>query len=146
MLKRYYFLYKKTTNKNSLYQLAPLVLTYIHVRVEELGPGIAGQHVDDDDLPPLLHVDQEVAQLPVVLVDQVDALGTNLLKSHDNASCHQLQQINHNIKTQVTKTLLTPSTTTKCTVSELVLFWCVFTCKLKQLMQKSEKAEERDAG
>lgn len=70
-----------------------MFLTHIDVWVEELGPGVAGQHVDDDDLPPLLHVDQEVTQLPVVLVDQVDALRTHLLKSHDNASCHQLQHI-----------------------------------------------------
>lgn len=67
------------------------ILTHIHVWVEELGPGVTGEHVDDDDLPPLLHVDQEVTQLPVVLVDQVNALRTHLLKSHDNASCHQLQ-------------------------------------------------------
>ncbi len=66
-------------------------LTHIDVGVEELGPGITGQHVDDDDLPPLLHVNQEVTQLPVVLVDQVNALGTHFLKRHNNASCHQLE-------------------------------------------------------
>lgn len=68
-------------------------LTHIDVRVEELGPGVAGQHVDDDDLPPLLHIDQEVTQLPVILVDQVDAFWANLLKRHNNAACHQLRHI-----------------------------------------------------
>ena len=73
-----------------------MIYTYVHVWVEELDPGIAGQHVDYDNLSPLLHVNQEVTQLPVVLVDQVDALRTHLLKSHDNASCHQLQHnFNH---------------------------------------------------
>lgn len=67
-----------------------LVRTHIDVRVEELGPCVAGQHVDDDYLPPLLHIDQEVTQLPVVLVDQVNALWTHLLESHDDASRHQL--------------------------------------------------------
>lgn len=76
-----------------LYGFCLCFLTHVDVWVEELGPGVAGQHVDDDDLPPLLHVDQEVTQLPVILVDQVDALRTNLLKSHNNAACHQLQHI-----------------------------------------------------
>ena len=70
-----------------------MLVTHIHVGVEELRSGVAGQHVDDDDLPPLLHIDQEVTQLPVVLVDQVDAFWTHLLESHDNTSCHQLQQM-----------------------------------------------------
>lgn len=69
--------------------------TNIDVWVEELGPGVAGQHVDDDDLPPLLYVNQKVTQLPVVLVDQVDSLRTHLLKSHNDASCNQLQHIFH---------------------------------------------------
>lgn len=68
-------------------------LTHIDVWIKELGPGIAGQHVYDDDLPPLLHVNQEVTQLPVVLVDQVDALRTHFLKRHNNTACHQLQDI-----------------------------------------------------
>lgn len=64
--------------------------THIDVGVEELCPGVARQHVDDDHLAPLLHVDQEVAQFPVVLVDQVDPLRAHLLKGHDHAACHQL--------------------------------------------------------
>lgn len=64
--------------------------THIDVGVQELCPGVAGQHVDDDHLPPLLHVNQQVAQLPVVLVDQVNPLRTDLLKSHDDAAGHQL--------------------------------------------------------
>lgn len=70
-------------------------LAHVDVGVQELGPGVAGQHVDDDHLPPLLHIDQQVTQLPVVLVDQVDALRTNLLKRHDNAASNQLQH-SHN--------------------------------------------------
>lgn len=68
---------------------------HVDVGVQELRPGVAGQHVDDDHLPPLLHIDQQVTQLPVVLVDQVDALRTNLLKRHDNAASNQLQH-SHN--------------------------------------------------
>lgn len=68
-------------------------VTHVDVGVEELCSGVAGQHVDDNHLPPLLHVNQEVAQLPVVLVDEVDALRANLLESHDDTSCHQLQRI-----------------------------------------------------
>lgn len=67
--------------------------THIDVGVEELRPGVTGQHVDDDHLSPLLHVNQQVAQLPVVLVDQVNALRTNLLKGHNDAAGHQLQHI-----------------------------------------------------
>lgn len=79
-----------------------MLLAHIDVWVEELGPGVAGQHVDDDDLPPLLHVDQEVTQLPVVLVDQVDSLRTHLLEGHDDASRHQLQHMNDNCNSTVT--------------------------------------------
>lgn len=68
-------------------------LTHIDVWVEKLCPSIAGQHVDDDDLAPLLHVDKQVAQLPIVLVDQVDALRTHLFERHDDTSCHQLEHI-----------------------------------------------------
>lgn len=67
--------------------------THVDVRVKKLRPGVTGQHVDDDHLPPLLHVNQQVTQLPVVLVDQVNALRTNLLKSHDDAAGHQLWYI-----------------------------------------------------
>lgn len=57
----------------------------------ELRPGVSRQHVDDDHLAPLLHVHQQVAQLPVVLVDQVDAVWAHVLKGHDHAAGHQLQ-------------------------------------------------------
>lgn len=67
--------------------------THVDVRVKKLCPGVTGQHVDDDHLAPLLHVNQQVTQLPVVLVDQVNALRTNLLKSHDDAAGHQLGHI-----------------------------------------------------
>ena len=58
----------------------------------ELGAGVARQHADDDHLAPLLHVHQQVAQLAVVLVDQVDAVGTHLLEGHHHAAGHQLRE------------------------------------------------------
>lgn len=67
--------------------------THIDVWIEELGPCVASQHVDDDYLSPLLHINQEVTQLPVVFMDQVNALWTHLLKSHDDTPCHQLQHM-----------------------------------------------------
>lgn len=66
-------------------------VAHVDVGVEELCPGVAGQHVDDDHLAPLLHIDEQVAQLPVILVDQVDAFRANLLKCHDNTASNQLQ-------------------------------------------------------
>lgn len=80
--------------------------THIDVGVEELRPGVTGQHVDDDHLSPLLHVNQQVAQLPVVLVDQVDTLRTNLLKGHNDAAGHQLQHIFGETTGIVRRTLL----------------------------------------
>ena len=71
------------------------VYTHVSIRVEELSPGVASEHVDDDHLAPLLHIDQQVAQLAVVLVDQVDALWTNLLKGHDDAASNQLLTTEH---------------------------------------------------
>lgn len=80
--------------------------THVDVRVKKLCPGVTGQHVDDDHLPPLLHVNQQVTQLPVVLVDQVNALRTNLLKSHDDAAGHQLWHIFMETRGLVRSTLL----------------------------------------
>jgi len=64
--------------------------THVLVGAEELGPCVAGQHVDDDHLPPLLHINEQVAELAVVLVDEVDALRADLLKCHHHAAGHQL--------------------------------------------------------
>lgn len=58
----------------------------------ELCPGVAGQHGDDDHLAPLLHVHQQVAQLSVVLMDQVYTIWTHFLKGHHHAASHQLQE------------------------------------------------------
>lgn len=75
-------------------------LTHIDIWVEELCPGVAGEHVDDDDLTPFLHINQQVTQLPVVLVDQVDALRAHFLKGHNNTSCYQLQSMFNDMETQ----------------------------------------------
>lgn len=80
--------------------------THIDVGVKKLCPGVTGQHVDDDHLPPLLHVNQQVTQLPVVLVDQVNALRTNLLKGHDDTAGHQLWHIFTETRGFVRSTLL----------------------------------------
>lgn len=58
----------------------------------ELRPGVAGQHGDDDHLTPLLHIHQQVTQLPVVLVNQVNAIWTHFLESHHDAAGNQLQK------------------------------------------------------
>lgn len=58
---------------------------------DELRAGVACQHGEDDHLPPLLHVHQQVAQLPVVLVDEVDAIGAHFLERHHHAAGHQLR-------------------------------------------------------
>ena len=64
--------------------------THVLGGAEELRAGIAGEHADDDHLAPLLHVDEQVTELPVVLVDQVDALRAHLLEGHHHAARHQL--------------------------------------------------------
>lgn len=53
-------------------------MSYINVGVSELGASVARQHVDDDDLPPLIYIHQQVAQLAIVAVDQVYPLRTHL--------------------------------------------------------------------
>jgi hypothetical protein len=40
-------------------------------RVEKVGPGVPRKHLQNDDLAPLVHVDQGVAELTKVLVNQV---------------------------------------------------------------------------
>ena len=50
----------------------------LQVGVDELRPGVVGQHVDDDHLPPLLDIHQHVAELAEVLVDQVNTFGADL--------------------------------------------------------------------
>lgn len=71
----------------------------------ELRPGVARQHVDDDHLAPLLHVHQQVTQLPVVLVDQINAIRAHVLEGHHNAAGHKLEEISQrkwkNIKNKI---------------------------------------------
>ena len=62
------------------------------IGVDKLSPCIAAEHVEDHDLAPLIHVHQQVAQFPVVLVDHVDSVRTHRLKRHDHTACHQLQE------------------------------------------------------
>ena len=50
------------------------------VRVHELGSSIARQHVQHRHLAPLVDVDEKVAQTPVVLMDQVNALRADVFK------------------------------------------------------------------
>lgn len=65
-------------------------LTHVLGGAQELRARVAGEHADDDHLAPLLHVDEQVAEFPVVLVNQVDALRAHLLKGHHHAARHQL--------------------------------------------------------
>ena len=55
-----------------------LQLRFPAVGVQELGSGVSGEHVDDHHLPPLLHLNQQHAQLAEMPVNQIDALGANL--------------------------------------------------------------------
>ena len=64
--------------------------THVLGGAEELRAGIAGEHADDDHLAPLLHINEQVTELPVVLVDQVNALGAHLLEGHHHTARHQL--------------------------------------------------------
>lgn len=69
-------------------------LAHLSPRANKLCPGVACQHVYDDDLTPLLHIHQHVTQLPIVLMDQVDPIWTHLLKRHHHAAGNQLQKPN----------------------------------------------------
>lgn len=60
------------------------------MRINELSARVSREHVDDDHLAPLVHVDEQVAQLPIVFVDQVDALGAHLLERLDGTAGNQL--------------------------------------------------------
>lgn len=64
--------------------------THVDVGVEELRSGVARKHVDDDHLAPLLHINQQVTQLTVVLMDQIDAVRTHFLKRHHHTARYQL--------------------------------------------------------
>lgn len=63
---------------------------YIDVGVKELRPGVAGEHIDNDHLTPLLHINQQVAKFSIILVDQIDSLWAHLFKRHHNTAGYQL--------------------------------------------------------
>ncbi|MPC17410.1 hypothetical protein E2C01_010266 [Portunus trituberculatus] len=72
----------QVTDKCNMTSVVSVVSSCIsHVRVDKLSASVAGEHVDNDDLPPLLHVHQQVAQLAVVLVDEINPLGAHLQES-----------------------------------------------------------------
>lgn len=50
----------------------------IRIGINELSARIAGQHINDDHLTPFVHIQQEIAQLAVVLVYQIYTFRTNL--------------------------------------------------------------------
>ena len=54
----------------------------------ELGPSVAGEHVDEGDLAPLLHIHQQVHQLPAPHTHEVSRAGhaTVLMRQRDHAS------------------------------------------------------------
>ena len=69
----------------------PRKFSYIGIRVDELRACIASECVDDNHLAPFLNIYQEVAQLAVVLVDQICAFRAYLFKCLNGTSCHQLK-------------------------------------------------------
>ena len=80
----------------------PTPNTDIGIGVDKLGASVARQSVDDDNLTPLLHIHQQVAQLAVVLVNQVNALWANLFKRLDGTPSDKLRE--EQAKVKVTKT------------------------------------------
>lgn len=66
-------------------------ITNLLVGIDKLSPSISGQHVDDDDLTPLLNIHQQITQLAVVLMDEVIPLWTDLLKGLNGTPSHKLQ-------------------------------------------------------
>ena len=50
------------------------------IGIDELGSRVSREHVDDDDLPPLVNIDQKGAKFAVVFVDEVDPIWTHFLK------------------------------------------------------------------
>lgn len=64
--------------------------THVDVGIEELRSGVAREHVDDDHLTPLLHIDQQVTQLTVVLVDEIDSVRTHFFECHHYTASHKL--------------------------------------------------------
>jgi len=67
-----------------------LCRTYLLVGVNELCSCVLCKHVENGDLPPLIYVNQEAAQLAVILVDEVYTLRANCLKCHYNTACYKL--------------------------------------------------------
>lgn len=65
---------------------------YVLGRAQELRSCIAREHADDHHLAPLLHVNEQVAELPVVFVNQVDTFRTDLFKGHHYTARHQLEK------------------------------------------------------
>ena len=64
---------------------------HLLVWVDELCACISAEHVDDNHLTPLLHVDKKVAQFAVVFVDQVYPLRAHFLEGLDGTACYQLK-------------------------------------------------------
>lgn len=67
-----------------------LRITYGLIRVDKLHAAVSRQHVDDNDLAPFFNIDEKVAKLAVVLVDEVDSFWTDLLKCLNGTTCNQL--------------------------------------------------------
>ena len=51
---------------------------------------VSGEHVYDDNLSPFLDIDEEVAEFPVVLMNEIDSLGTHFLEGLNCTSGHEL--------------------------------------------------------
>ena len=66
----------------------------IGIGVQELGSGVSGQHGNDCNLAPLIHVSNEVAQLPEMSVYQVYSVRTNFLECHHNTAGYKLKIYN----------------------------------------------------
>ena len=67
-----------------------MLITDLLVRADELCPGIACEHVEYSHLSPLININHQVAELSVVLVDQVNTLRTDNLKCHHHTTRYQL--------------------------------------------------------
>ena len=78
-----------TRNKAETFESGTVRLisvTRTFVRIDELGSRVSSQHVDDNDLSPLVHVDQKRAKFAIVFVDEVDSIWANFLKRRNHGT------------------------------------------------------------
>lgn len=67
-----------------------IIISHGLVGIDKLKSAISGEHVDDDNLSPFFDINEEVAEFPVVLVNQIDSLRAHFLEGLNCTSSHEL--------------------------------------------------------